>query len=162
MSDDERVIFVKAIIIYYSRSGNTEKIALQAKNDLNCEIVKIVPEEAYGNYVSACLRVTKEKKAPAAPAFITPIPDLKEYDVVLLGYPVWAQDIPRFVADFIEKCDLTGKTVIPFATYGMSGIHWTMKHLKQVCKGADIKLPFDSGSFKKGNYAEWIAQVKAL
>ena len=153
---------MKPIIIYYSRSGNTEKIALQAKNDLNCEAIKIVPEEAYGSYISACLRVTKEKKAPVAPAFVTPIPDLSGYDAVLLGYPIWAQDIPRFVADFIEKCDLTGKVVIPFATYGMSDINWTMKHLKQVCAGAEIKLPFDSGAFKKGNYAAWIKQVQAV
>lgn len=83
---------MKPIIIYYSRSGNMEKIALQAKEDLNCEAIKIVPEEAYGNYISACLRVTKEKKAP----------------------------------------------VVPFATYGMSGINWTMKHLKQLCANADI------------------------
>ena len=115
-----------------------EKIALQAKEDLNCEAIKIVPEEAYGNYISACLRVTKEKKTPIAPAFLTPIPDLSNYDVILLGYPIWAQDIPCFVANFIEKCDLTGKTVVPFATYGMSGINWTMKHLKQLCANADI------------------------
>ncbi len=107
---------MKPIIIYYSRSGNTEKIALQAKEDLNCEAIKIVPEEAYGNYISACLRVTKEKKAP----------------------------------------------VVPFATYGMSGINWTMKHLKQLCVNAGIKLPFDSGVFKKGNYEQWITDVKKL
>ena len=153
---------MKPLILYYSRSGNTERIAMQAKRDLNCEAIKIVPEEAYGNYIASCLRVSKEKKAPAAPAFVTPIPDLAGIDVILLGYPVWAQDIPRFVADFIEKCDLIGKTVIPFATYGMSGINWTMKHLTQVCVGAEIKLPFDSGSFKKGNYAEWMKQVQAL
>ena len=150
------------IIIYYSRSGNTEKIALQAKSDLDCEAIRIVPEEAYGNYISACLRTVKEKRAPVPPAFTTPIPDLSAYDTVLLGYPIWAQDLPRFVADFMEKCDLTGKTVIPFATYGMSGINWTMKHLKQVCAGADIRLPFDSGVLKKGNYEKWIAAVKAL
>ena len=66
------------------------------------------------------------------------------------------------MADFIEKCDLNGKVVIPFATYGMSGINWTMKHLTQVCAGAEIRLPFDSGSFKKGNYAEWMKQVQAV
>lgn len=113
---------MKPIILCYSRSGNTEKIALQAKQDLNCEAIKIVPEEAYGNYISACLRVSKEKKNPVPPAFVTPLPDLDGYDVILLGYPVWAQDVPRFVADFIEKCDLTGKTVIPFATYAFTDI----------------------------------------
>ncbi len=152
---------MKPIIIYYSRSGNTEEIALQAKQDLNCEAIKIVPEEAYGNYISACLRVSKEKKNPVPPAFVTPLPDLAGYDLVLLGYPVWAQDVPRFVADFVEKCDLTGKTVIPFATYGMSGINWTMKHLEKICHGATIKYPFDSGTFKKGDYAAWMEQVRA-
>lgn len=150
---------MKPIIIYYSRSGNTEKIALQAQKDLQCEIVKIVPEEAYGNYISSCLRVTKEKKAKVPPAFITPVPDLQDYGMILLGYPIWAQDLPRFVADFISRCDLKGKVLIPFATYGMSGINWTMKHLEQICAGAEIKYPFDSGVFKKGNYEIWIKQV---
>ena len=46
---------MKTIIIYYSRSGNTEKIALQAQTDLKCDIIKIIPEEAYGNYISSCM-----------------------------------------------------------------------------------------------------------
>lgn len=153
---------MKAIILYYSRSGNTERIAMQAQKDLHCDMIKIIPEEAYGNYISSCLRVTKEKKASVAPAFATPIPDLRGYDIVLLGYPVWAQDVPRFVADFICQCDLKNKTVIPFATYGMSGINWTMKHLKSLCMGAEIKFPFDSGVLKKGNYAQWIQSIKTM
>lgn len=151
---------MKPIILYYSRSGNTEKIALQAQKDLNCEIIKIIPEEAYGNYVSSCLRTTKEKKASVAPAFITPVPDLKEYDIILLGYPIWAQDLPRFVASFISQCDLKDKIVIPFATYGMSGINWTMKHLKELCAEAEIRCAFDSGVLKKGDYEKWIEQVR--
>lgn len=150
---------MKPIIIYYSRSGNTEKIALQAQKDLKCEMVKIIPKEAYGNYVASCLRVTKEKKTDVTPAFVTPIPDLREYDMILLGYPIWAQDLPGFVADFICRCDLKSKTIVPFATYGMSGIDWTMKHLKQLCPNAEIKYPFDSGVFKKGNYERWMKQV---
>lgn len=153
---------LKTIILYYSRSGNTEKIALQAQKDLQCDMIKIIPEEAYGNYISSCLRVTKEKKASVAPAFVTPIPDLQDYDVILLGYPVWAQDLPRFVGEFVCQCELKNKVVIPFATYGMSGINWTMTHLKAICKGAEIKYPYDSGVLKKGNYAGWIEKVKAL
>lgn len=153
---------MKPIILYYSRSGNTEKIALRAKADLQCEAVKIVPEEAYGNYIASCMRVTKEKKAPVAPAFATPVPNLTAYGVILLGYPVWAQDMPRFVAEFISQCDLRNKIVVPFATYGGTGIKWTLKHLAQCCEGARIQYPFDSGLFKKGNYEEWIKQVKRL
>lgn len=160
MDEKKGAIIMKAIIIYYSRSGNTEKIALQAQKDLNCEIIKIVPEDAYGNYISSCLRVTKEKKASVPPAFTTPIPDLHDYDIILLGYPIWAQDLPRFVSDFVSQCDLKNKIVVPFATYGMSGINWTMEHLKELCKDAEIKYPFDNGVFKKGDYDMWIKQVK--
>lgn len=151
---------MKSIIIYYSRSGNTEKIAKQIQSDINCDILKIEPEEEYGNYISSCLRVTKEKRNPVPPAFITEVPDLKDYDCIFIGYPIWAQDLPQFVSEFITQCDLKNKTVIPFATYGMSNINWTMKHLKEVCKGATIKYPFDSGVFKKGNYEKWIKEVK--
>lgn len=75
---------MKAIVLYYSRSGNTERIAERIHTDLSA------------------------------------------YDVVFL-YPVWAQDMPVFVAEFMKQCDVTGKTVIPFVTYGMTGINWTRK-----------------------------------
>lgn len=140
---------MKAIILYYSRSGHTEKVAKQIQSDLNCDLLKIIPEESYGNYIESCFRVMKERKKRVVPSFITPIPDLTAYDVIFLGYPIWAQDVPVFVADFIEQCDIKGKTIIPFATYGMSGINWTRKTLDKICEGATITLPYDSGMVKK-------------
>lgn len=153
---------MKSIILYYSRSGNTEKVAKQIQQDMDCESIKIVPEKAYGNYVSSCLRVMGERSTKVTPAFVTEIPDLTSYDVIFLGYPVWAQDVPAFVAEFIRRCDVSEKTVIPFVTYGMTGVSWTRKTLDKVCTGANILLPFESGVFKKGNYSEWISNVKAF
>lgn len=152
---------MKAIVLYYFRSGNTEKIAERIHTDLACDILKIVPEEAYGNYVVSCLRVMKERGTGVAPQFITDIPDLSAYDVIFLGYPVWAQDLPVFVAEFIKQCDVTGKTVIPFVTYGMTGINWTRKTLDKVCKGANILMPFESGVFKKRDYTKWMDNIKS-
>jgi len=96
------------------------------------------------------------------PQFITDIPDLCAYDIIFLGYPVWAQDVPVFVADFISKCQMTGKKVIPFATFGLSGISWTKKTLGKICKGAEILYPFDYGMFKKDDYEKWINDIKAI
>lgn len=110
----------------------------------------------------SCLRVMKENASKTSPSFITPIPDLKTYDTIFIGYPIWAQDIPAFVQEFIKKCDMTGKTIIPFATYGMSGINWTMNTLNQLFPNSTIKLPFDNGLLKKGNYEKWITDIKAL
>lgn len=153
---------MNAIIIYYSRSGNTEKIAKQLQTDLQIPAIKIKPEEAYGNYIMSCLRVMKENRKQETPKFLTPIPDLTPYDTILLGFPIWAQDVPVFVQDFIRKCDTKDKTIIPFATYGMSGINWTKKTLLSLFQEEQIKFPFDSGVFKKGNYEKWLHELKTL
>lgn len=153
---------MKSIIMYYSRSGNTGKLANRIKNDIGCEIIKIEPEEAYGNYVSSVIKVMGEKIKKEAPAFKTTIPDLSQYDVIFIGYPVWGQDIPMFVSDFLSKCNIVGKKVIPFATYGMTSISWTMKSLKANCQGAEILYPFSQGVVKKDNYDEWIKKVKDI
>lgn len=152
---------MKSIILYYSRSGNTEKVAKQIQQDMDCQSIKIVPEKAYGNYISSCLRVTGERSAKVTPAFVTEIPDLTSYDVIFLGYPVWMQDVPAFVAEFVRRCDVSGKTVIPFVTYGMTGVSWTRKTLDKVCEGANILMPFESGVFKKGDYAKWMDNIKS-
>ena len=150
------------IILYYSRSGNTQKLAQRISEDLNCNLLKIEPEEAYGNYVASCLRVIKEKSNDVPPKFITAIPDLTSYDVVMLGFPIWAQNPPVFVSEFIAQCDLREKTVVPFATFGMTGVNWTMKTLERVCTGAEIKMPFNYGLVKKDHYDKWIHSVRGI
>jgi flavorubredoxin len=123
-------------------------------------MLKIEPEEKYGNYVSALFRVIKETSKKIAPKFVTAIPDLSSYDVVLIGFPTWAQDMPVFVAEFLNKCDLKGKNVFPFATFGVGGIDWNKKTLERVCKDALIKAPFNYGLKEKDDYEEWIASIK--
>ena len=154
---------MNAIIIYYSRSGNTEKLAMQLQQDLgNIPAIKIDPEEAYGNYIMSCLRVMNENRKKVTPKFTTNIPDLTAYDTVFIGFPIWAQDVPVFVQDFIRQCDTNSKIIIPFATYGMSGINWTKKTLNALFDESQIKLPFDSGVFKKGNYKKWLSEIQHL
>ena len=151
---------MNAIILYYSRSGNTEKLAKQIQKDFHCDILKIVPEESYGNYIESCFRVMKERRKKEIPAFVTEVPDLKNYDLIFLGYPIWAQDVPVFISDFVQKCDIEGKVIIPFATYVLSGINWTRKTLDKICNGARIMFPYDTGVIKKGDYDSWLKSVK--
>lgn len=153
---------MKAIVLYYSKSGNTEKLAERICKDLDCEKLRIQPEKEYGNYFSAVARVANEKRKHITPAFVTEVPDLTAYDVVLIGYPVWYQDMPEFVIEFIRQCDLSGKTVIPFATFGTTGVKWTLKTLVSIWRGAEIKYPFDYGIVKKDNYNEWIHNIQKL
>ena len=153
---------MKPIIIFYSRSGNTEKLAYRIKEDFQCDILKIDPEEAYGNYIASCVRVMGENRRKEKPRFVTGIPDLGTYDVILLGYPIWASDMPVFVSEFISQCNLSGKKIIPFATFGRNAISGSVKTLQSVCDGAEILLPFNYGMFKKDDYNNWIASITQL
>jgi hypothetical protein len=52
------------------------------------------------------------------------------YDVVFIGFPIWWYVAPTIINIFLESYDFAGKTVIPFATSGSSGIGDTVANLK--------------------------------
>jgi Flavodoxins len=153
---------MKSIILYYSRSGNTEKLASKVKQDLECDILKIEPEKVYGNYIASCIRVIGENIRKEKPKFITEIPNLDIYDVILVGYPIWVSDMPVFVSEFISQCDLNNKKVIPFATFGKNNISGSIKTLQRACIDAEIMLPFNYGIFKKDDYESWIKSIQKI
>ena len=62
-----------------------------------------------------------------------------QYDTIFLGFPIWWYVEPRIVDTFLESYDFSGKTVIPFATSGGSGIGKAEKSLQAHCPGADWK-----------------------
>lgn len=150
---------MKAIILYYSKSGTTEKLAQRIQAEARCDILKIEPETSYGNYVSSIIRVNKERKNNAPVHSATAIPKLSAYDTVFIGYPIWYLGIPVFVADFISRCNMESKTVIPFTTSGMSNISTTLNTLKRICPKSEIVHPFNWGLTKKDNHEEWIHSI---
>lgn len=153
---------MKPIILYYSRSGHTEKLAQLIASDMHGEIIRITPEKEYRGFRASVIRVMKERMRKKHPSYITPVPDLKDFDPVFVGFPVWAKDMPHFVAEFLSKCDLSGKTVIPFATFGFSGIRAAEKTLEKVTKGAKIVLPFEDGMIRGGDYRKWRHDVRMM
>ncbi|QOV18427.1 hypothetical protein INP51_10410 [Blautia liquoris] len=153
---------MKAIILYYSKTGNTEKLAKRIQADLHCDMLKVEPEDPYGNYVSSLVRVNKERKNKVPVHSVTPVPDLSAYDTVFIGYPIWYMDPPEFLSDFLSKCSLEGKVVIPFATCGLANVGKTLNTIKEVCPKSKIAHPFNYGIAKKDNYDEWVRSFKQM
>lgn len=151
---------MKPIILYYSRTGNTKKFAEELEKDFDCSSIEIVPSDEYLDYAILHFRGMLEGKGEVEPSFKTDVPDLSEYDTVFVGYPVWAQDLPMFVLEFLKKCDLKGKTIIPFATYALTETNFAKKTLDEACPESEIKLPFQFGMFNKPDYEEWVAKIK--
>ena len=151
---------MKSIIIYYSNSGTTEKIALQLKECLSCDIVKIEPQIPYGAYFSALKRATAERKSKTVAEYHAPVVDLTDTDTIFVGYPLWYSEAPAFVLDYLKKYDLTGKTIIPFSTSGASHIKNSLPTLQEAVGKAEIKNPFNCGKFRKDNFDSWVKNIQ--
>ncbi len=154
---------MKPIVLYYSRSGRTEKLAQLIATDMHGEIIRITPQKEYrGSLRKAVSRVLRDRMKKKNNHPVTPAPDLRDFDPVFIGFPIWMKDMPDFVAEFISGCDLGGKTVIPFATFWMSGIGGALKTMERVCPEAKIVKPFEDGVFRGGDYRKWRHSVRMM
>jgi flavodoxin len=74
------------------------------------------------DYEATVERNVREQEADARPAIANPPPPLEGYDTILLGSPVWNVTAPMIMHTFLERFDVSGKTLFPFVTYAVSGM----------------------------------------
>jgi multimeric flavodoxin WrbA len=125
----------KILITYFSATGNTAEVAKSLAELLETDICEIVPEELYSdadlNWHNEQSRSSVEMKdSLSRPAIKKITKDLGDYDVVLIGYPIWWNLAPRVINTFIENNDLKGKEILLFATSGGSDIDNSMNVLR--------------------------------
>lgn len=157
---------MKAIVIYYSYSGNTKNIALHIAEALNADTAVIDTVKAYeGDYDAVVEQghdeIRKGFRPPIKPINV----DLSQYDTIILGTPVWWYTFAPAVKTFIESYDLSGKTIYPFATNG-GWLGHTLKDIAAECNGANVKngldLHFNGAKLMadKSNLESWIKNIK--
>ncbi len=117
----------RLLVAYFSATHNTQGVAEHIADILGADLFEIVSEQPYTaadlNYRDDTSRANREQNDPTArPAIDGGVEDMARYDVVFLGYPIWHGQAPKIISTFLERYDLSGKTVIPFCTSGGSGI----------------------------------------
>lgn len=119
----------KTLVVYYSASGNTERVAKDIAEVAGADLFEIVPTEVYTsedlNWTNPDSRVSREHDDESlrdVPLTTTEVPDWDSYDTVFIGYPIWWGIAAWPVDTFVKNNDFTGKTVIPFATSSSSGM----------------------------------------
>ena len=115
------------IVVYFSATGTTKKIAERIASVTNADLYEIIPVEPYSdadlNWNDKNSRTTIEMDDPnARPAIADDTISFDGYSTVYIGYPIWWSDAPRIMSTFVEAHDFSGLTVIPFCTSGGSGI----------------------------------------
>ena len=119
----------KTLVVYYSASGNTERVAKDIAEAAGADLFEIDPTEVYTsedlNWTNSDSRVSREHDDESlrdVPLTTTEVPDWDSYDSVFIGYPIWWGIAAWPVDTFVKNNDFTGKTVIPFATSSSSGM----------------------------------------
>ena len=151
----------KTLIIYFSRAGenysvgtvergNTELIVDYLKKITKIKVFKIQPQVEYPVNYDETLKVVKnEQNINSRPQIKEPLTNIDDYDVILLGYPVWYGHLPNIVKTQLELLNFEGKTIYPFNTHEGSETGNTIKEIKESAPKAIIK----SGFPLEGQYA---------
>lgn len=137
----------KALVVYFSWSGNTENVANAIADQTGADVFEIVPQEAYIDDYDALLEIaTEEKENGARPAIVGNIEDIAQYDIIYVGYPNWWSNMPMILYTFFDSYDLSGKTIAPFCTSGGSGLSNTVDSIRELEPDADVLEGLHIGS----------------
>lgn len=120
-------------------TGNTGVMARMIAEASGGELFSIQTVEPYPDSYDETIDVGEnEKNNGIRPELSTHIENLDQYDTVFVGFPNWWYVAPTIINTFLESYDFSGKTIIPFATSGGSGMGRTNDKLKSSCPGAAL------------------------
>ena len=154
----------RPLVVYFSATGTTAKAAQTIADVTGGTLYEIVPQQAYTSddldWNDRQSRSSVEMNNPQArPAMKGTKANVAVHDVIFIGYPIWWDQAPRIVNTFIESHNLKGKTLVPFATSGGSGISNSIKKLRK----AYPDLGWQDGKLLNGTsknaIRNWVGEV---
>ena len=153
----------KSLIVYFSCTDTTKKIAEYMQEITGADIYRIEPEVPYTaedlNYGAASTRATREQNdSSARPAITGKVENMAQYQNVVIAYPIWWGQAPRIISTFLESYDFSGKTIVPVCTSHSSGIGSSATNLHALTDGSVTWLEgrrFSSTSTKE-EVAQWL------
>lgn len=133
----------KNLVAYFSASGVTAKMGEKLAKEIGADLFEIKPDIPY---TSADLDWNNSKSRSSVemnnrdcrPAISSKVENMEQYDVVFVGFPVWWYREPSILDTFMEMYDFSGKTVVPFATSGMSPVGDSGKNMQDLAPGAKV------------------------
>lgn len=117
----------KALVAYFSRTGNTRVIANQIRRALGADLFEIQPAEPYPeDYEATVSQAQRERDTGYEPPLKSTVPNAGSHDVIFLGFPIWGMTTPPVIRSFLSSHDVSGKDLVPFVTHGGYGLGESM------------------------------------
>ena len=134
---------MSALVAYFSATGTTARVARTLAETVGADLFEIEPEAPYTaadlNWNDKDSRSSREMAdEKCRPAVAGDALDMSRYDTVFLGFPIWWYVEPRIIDTFLEAHDFSGKTIVPFATSGGSGLGKAPERMATLTPGATV------------------------
>lgn len=154
------------LIIYYSRTGNTEHIAKLIHKEVGGTLHRIRPETPYPNAYNATVEQAKQEiKSGIKPPLRNALDNVREFDLVFIGSPNWWSTIAPPVRTFLAAHDFSDKTLAPFCTHGGGGLGRISSNIAELCPLSSLLKPFKTygsgGAGIEAEVATWLFEIKS-
>lgn len=155
----------KTLVLYYSATGTTKAIAEKIAHQLDADLAEIHPAQPYTdadlNWHDPQSRTSIEQHQHASRVEIKDdLPDISQYDNILIGHPIWWAIPPRFIATTIDHLDLNGKHLATFATSGGTNYDRSQSNVERTVKENGYDLVLNQGAVLNSSQVNaWLAQL---
>ena len=130
----------KVLVTYFSHSGNTKVVAEKISSVLNGDLFEIKTLDTYPvKYNLVVDQAKKEFLAQYRPKLQNHVENLNNYDVIVIGYPMWWYTCPMAIFSFLEEYDFSGKVILPFCTHEGSALSSSIEDIKKIVPTAIVK-----------------------
>jgi flavodoxin len=134
----------KVLVAYFSATGTTAKVADKLAAVTGADLFEIKPLVPYSDADLDWRNKESRSSVEMAdrstrPAIASKVEDMADYDVVFVGFPIWWYREPSIIDTFLEAYDFAGKTVVPFATSGSSGMGDSSEIMQALAPNAKVE-----------------------
>lgn len=157
----------KKLVAYFSASGTTKKAAEHLAKAASADLFEIKPAVPYSradlDWTNKKSRSSIEMQNPdSRPAIAEQLSNIEDYDTIFIGFPIWWYVAPTIIDTFVESYDFSGKTIIPFATSGGSGMGKTVEVLQALCPTANWKDSKMLNHISNTELQNWLRDLSIL
>lgn len=154
----------RSLILFYSQTGNTRRIAELIQKQTGGTMCEIKPEIPYKSlYLGGAARVKQERRDGVHPPILPVQIDVEDYDTIFLGTPNWGNGIAHPLMTFLDRHPFAGKIIFPFCTHGGGGLAHVSQDIKKYCPEAEVGKGFDTygngGSHAEKEVSAWLEHL---
>lgn len=158
----------KTLIVFFSWGGNTRTVANYIHDLIGGDIVEVETVTPYPDRYEEVIRIAPQELAnDYRPPLKTRVDNMDEYDILIVGTPIWGGHLTPAMKSFLASYDLSGKTIAPFCTHGGSGTSQSVNDIRSVCSDdvtflTPLAVYGNQAEYAFGDVEEWLTKISII